>query len=66
MSRQTRRDVKNAKKDYHKASHDLKKAKKTYQLADKRDERLLKPKTDAEKRYLGQRKKPERKLLIRN
>ncbi|MCY7178400.1 phage tail tip lysozyme [Streptococcus gallolyticus subsp. gallolyticus] len=62
MSRQTRRDVKQTKKDYRQATKNLKETKKKYQLADKRDERLLKPKTDAEKRYLGQKKKARKKV----
>ena len=57
MSRKTRQDLRDAKRDYKEAKSDLKTTKNSYKQAEKRESRLLKPKTDAEKRYLGQKQK---------
>lgn len=60
MSRQTRRDLRDAKREYKEAKSDLKTTKTSYKQAEKREARLLNPKTDAEKRYLGQKTKARR------
>lgn len=60
MSRQTRRDLRDAKRDYKEAKDDLKATKKSYQQAEKRETKFLNPKTDAEKRYLGQKQQARR------
>lgn len=60
MSRQTRRDLRHAKREYKEAKSDLKTTKNSYKQAEKREARLLNPKTDAEKRYLGQKQKARR------
>ena len=62
MSRQTRRDLRDAKREYKEAKSDLKTTKTSYKQAEKREARLLNPKTDAEKRYLGQKTKARRKV----
>ena len=60
MSRKTRRDLRDAKREYKEAKSDLKTTKNSYKQAEKREARLLNPKTDAEKRYLGQKQKARR------
>lgn len=60
MSRQTRRDLRDAKREYKEAKSDLKTTKNSYKQVEKREARLLNPKTDAEKRYLGQKTKARR------
>ena len=60
MSRKTRRDLRDAKREYKEAKSDLKTTKNSYKQAEKREARLLTPKTDAEKRYLGQKQKARR------
>ena len=62
MSRQTRRDLRDAKREYKEAKSDLKTTKTSYKQAEKTEARLLNPKTDAEKRYLGQKTKARRKV----
>lgn len=62
MSRQTRRDLRDTKREYKEAKSDLKTTKTSYKQAEKREARLLNPKTDAEKRYLGQKTKARRKV----
>lgn len=62
MSRKTRQDLRDAKRDYKEAKSDLKTTKNSYKQAEKRESRLLKPKTDAEKRYLGQKQKARRQV----
>ncbi|HEL0020200.1 phage tail tip lysozyme [Streptococcus equi] len=62
MSRQTRRDLRDAKRKYKEAKSDLKTTKTSYTQAEKREARLLNPKTDAEKRYLGQKQKARRTI----
>lgn len=57
MSRKTRREVQEAKREYREAKSDLKTTKRSYKQAEKREEQILKPKTEAEKRYLGQKKR---------
>lgn len=63
MSKQTRREVQESKKAYKEAKTDLKGTKQKYDVADQREQKLLKPKTDAEKRYLGQKKKARQSVL---
>ena len=62
MSRQTRRDLRDAKREYKEAKSDLKTTKTSYKQAEKTEARLLNPKMDAEKRYLGQKTKARRKV----
>lgn len=66
MSKQTRRDLREAKREYKEAKSELKTTRNKYRLADKREERILKPKTDAEKRYLGQKQKARQEVAKRN
>lgn len=66
MSRQTRRDLHDAKRDFKEAKSDLKTTKQKYKVADRQEQRLLKPQNDAEKRYLGQKRKAVKRSLKRN
>lgn len=60
MSRQTRRDLRDARREYKEAESNLKTTRTSYKQAEKREARLLNPKMDAEKRYLGQKQKARR------
>ncbi len=62
LSKQTRRDLREAKREYKEAKSELKTTRNKYRLADKREKRLLKPKTDAENRYLGQKQKARQEV----
>lgn len=62
MSRQTRRDLHDAKRDFKEAKSDLKTTKQKYKVADRQEQGLLKPQNDAEKRYLGQKRKARQEV----
>ncbi|MFS1664492.1 phage tail tip lysozyme [Streptococcus sp. zg-JUN1979] len=62
MSRQTRKEVKETKKAYRRASREVKAISDKYKRADRTEQRLLKPQTEAEKRYLGQKRKVRKEV----
>ena len=66
MSRQTRRDLRDAKREYKEAKSDLKTTKTSYKQAEKREFRLLKSKTDAESGTWGRNKRQDGRLLAKN
>lgn len=62
MSRKTRKELRQATREYKEAKKDIRNARKKYAKADKRDKQLLQPKTEAEKRYLKQKKNARRQV----
>jgi len=62
LSRKTRKELRQATREYKEAKKDIRNARKKYAKADKRDKQLLQPKTEAEKRYLKQKKNARRQV----
>ncbi|BCP62936.1 amidase (plasmid) [Streptococcus parasuis] len=62
LSRKTKQDLKKAKNAYKVAKSEFKRTKERYKASEKREARLLNPKTDAERRYVKHKQKARRDL----